>query len=374
MRLPHETNARSESAVVWEQFLTQREARRVRALSHAAMLRDGDEGLSPAQLFPSWRFSAIPPLASAAQSALADAAAVSPSPAQLWVALIPSDVLPDPAAAMRQPPWIFRQSLLERAVDGVEDTPHHRLAWALAELDFYGWETERRERLAWQETPYCPSPEQDAEAATLWASWFSGNPWGLRERWEALFLSPTIRTFRGVCEARRLPRSVIDRVTDDLEEGFFYRLIGGEGTPGWAELAARTLETAGPVVALAAALPPQAWDRLARCAATRGSWQDSCAAVYTELHEPASRARALLKACQQHPDQLDAWMDLHVVRRLLRAWQLAPETDAWTIISQNRGRARGRLRALIAGSQPDALLDKMMGQAPIEQRIQAHHL
>jgi len=351
-----------ESAMTWAQYIDLRENRRQQSLRWSAAPEPAAVPLG------AWRLQADPALRDAAAHTLASAS-LSPGPAQLWRHLAAPGALPTPPdPAAQRPAWQHHDWLAQQG-GALEDAPERRLAWALAALDHCGREVERRERWAWSAVQHTPSPHDEASAA-LWAGWLGGQPWSLRERWEALYLSPVVRTFRGVCEARRLPKPVVTRIVRDLEEGFFYRLVGGDGVPGWAELAVRVLETDAPVRALAAALDAAAWDRLSRCAVSRGSWQESCAAVWSTLPEAGSRARALTRAGQADPDWAEAWMDLHVVRRLVRTWETRPDADAWAIISQNRGRARGRLRALVAAGAT-GLADRLLSLPGLHARTTA---
>lgn len=346
----------------WRCYIDLREQRRQRCLRWAP-----SPPPAPA-VFGAWRFRDDDALRQAALSALRDAA-LSPSPAQRWVHLAAPSALPTPAEPdTPRPAWQHLGWLAEQA-GALEDASP--TAWALCALDVLGCEVERRERQAWADVRYPLAPQRDQQTAALWAQWLDGDPWSLRAPWESLFLSATVRTFRGVCEARRLPPDVVTRAVRDLEEGFFYRLVGGDGVPGWAELAARVLETDGPVQALAEVLDEAAWDRLSRCAATRGSWQESCQAIWTALPEAGSRARALMQSCQEAPPWLDAWMDLHVVRRLLSAWEANPSVDPWGVVSQNRGRARGRLRALAAANTADGLRARLLALPGLHARTLA---
>ena len=213
---------------------------------------------------------------------------------------------------------------------------------------------------AWRAQSFDPDPTRDAAASALWAAWWTGDCWGGRDRWESLFLPAAVQVFRAVAAARELPAEVSARAVADLREAFFFRMIGGDPS-GWRELAARVLETAAPdpVSRVRSALDAHGAQRAALCLSCRGSWRQTVAAVFPELGEVLARARALAGDADDHPaPSWQALLDLHVALRLLRSWSMSgppprsghpfPEGSDYTIITQNRGRARGRLRAVLA--------------------------
>jgi hypothetical protein len=230
-----------------------------------------------------------------------------------------------------------------------------------------------RERAAWGRHDHRDDPDGDVRIAALWAAWFHADPWSGRDAWEALLLPEAQRAFRGVCEARRLPAEVRQRALSDLREGFFWALLGagGDSPPAWIELALRTLETHGdgPVAALAARLDPEGWGRAARCVSHRGSWAGTIAS-WQPAHEPAARARAVAREASDNPVLPDALLDLHVVLRAIQHLDGDPHAALWGVVRQNRGRARGRLRALLA-REPQALLEPLLALPQLLERTRA---
>ncbi len=336
--------------VSWEQYKHHHKELRTRAIALA-------QAEEPGEIFRSWRFRDDPELLEVAQASLAQ---TTPRPGlqDLRTALTPTEQLVDPAEKQPRTERQHRQHV--RRTSRVELEEDLARVWSIAELDWAGREIEVRERIAWRVEAYRPSPA-DFEIAQSWTAWMSGMPWEVREAWERHLLPAAVRSFRAVCLARSLPDPVIGRVVQDLNDAFFYRLLGGgQGTAGWVELAARTLETRlpGPVIGLAEVLDAAAWNKVARCAVTRGHWRHTVRALYPELPEPLSRVRSLERRITA--GELEPLLDLHVVSRLLRAWGQG-SAKTWPVVTQNRGRARGRLRALLAGAHPDtwfqALLD-----------------
>ena len=357
------------TSVDWATFLAARAERRQRALSLAEAHLDG-KPLAPREVFGAWRFADDERLGRLALDELLGRVP-SPPPARAWALLAPDGDLPGDDGVRRSARLHLRRLLERRSRVGVQGE-REAWAWAFAELDQLGHSVEDRERAAWRRVAYPAQPEQDGRAAGIWASWFSGNPWGLREVWEALYLAPASRSFLAICEARDLPADVRRRVLDDLREGFFYRLLGAsDSVPGWAELAVRVVETGGtgPVDALAMALSAADWDRVMGCALRRGEWRRTGAVVWAELHEVAARARAASQQGQADPAHLEALLDLHVVRRVVSSWQREPVPNPWSVVVQNRGRARGRIRAVL--STRPALLDVLMSLDGLHARTEA---
>ncbi|MEZ4316880.1 MAG: hypothetical protein R3F61_05240 [Myxococcota bacterium] len=315
------------------EWVEEREERRAFALSsppaHAA--------------FRSWSFAAHPALLAVAARAL-DAASPAPSGPALALALAPTPAgLPDTRATRRT----HERGLVDsRALAPLDDTPANGRAWQVAELDRLGREVEDRERRSWRRS-WPQDPARDAGAAEVWAALFSGNPWGLRERCEALWLGPAMRSFAGVLTARELPMDVRASVLDDLREAFFYRLLGDRtSTPGWLEIAARVVETVEPVIGPAHTLSSTGRAAAAGCVTSRAGWGATTAAVFADLPDREGRAGALAGLFED-PAVLEALLDLHTVLRLL---DVQPDDRAamWRVVTQNRGKARGRLRALVS--------------------------
>lgn len=334
----------------WPDFVAAREARRARALHGADALVAGHH-----TDLPGWRI-ARPEIVLAT---LAERPP-TPPPEALWAALAEPGDLPDPGdrvVAAR----LHRRWLRERARGEVAPTRRHRLAWALYELDALAEEVTLRERDAWAAVVHTSSAEEDAASAALWAGWFTGDPWSGRSRWEALYLPAATRSFAAVCAAREVPAAVRERALSDLREGFHYRLLGaGDAPPGWAELAVRVLETAGPVEAVARVLSEAGWTRLATCAAHRGGWADTLAHAWPDRAEPVARARAFVERIRTELPWVETLLDTHVVRRLVLAWASDETPRPWRVATQNRGKARGRLRAVATGEAGPTLLQALL--------------
>jgi hypothetical protein len=375
-----------------QDFLARQEGRRLTALGAARrLLAEGAEALDPVPMFSPWRFAPDPALGRLVLTRLL-AAVPRPAPAQLWTLLAPAEAL----AALPQgdvEERIHRRRLVELgtgqsaflpSADAAEASPEDaatRVAWGIDELGFLGAEVERRERAAWRNARFTVEPERDAQVTALWAEWFSGAPWSIRRTWDALFLPVVRGVFRAVLVARRVPKAVRSRSLADLEDAFFFALVGGaEAIPGWVELATRVLEGSaaldvgaapgGPVDALAGVLGEPAWSQVGRCAVARGHWPGTAELLFSDLPGGSARARALERKGAADPRFLESALDLHVVLRLVETWSRSPATQlvsSWAVITQNRGRARSRLRAL-AGVDRVRLLDRLLGVSAIHGR------
>lgn len=336
------TQEGKEVRMSWSGFLGAREQARSWALEAADRLSQGKvEGA-----LPGWRLDA-PEEMTAGQLLLRRPPA--PAPTLLYAALAPRAGLPNLARDPSEP-FLHREALERASTRALEDTPLHRLAWGLERLHFLAARVEDRERRRWAVAEHPADPARDAETAGLWAAWLSGNPWSLRRPWEKLFLPEATRVFRAIAADRKLAPEIARRVIDDLREAFFYRMIGGKGAlPGWAELAARVLETAppGPLESVLRSLPAADRARLGACAAGRGVWRASAAAQWRAPGE-ATRAALAADALARHPERVEGWMDAHVIRRLILAWASGRAETDWILVTQNRGRARARARALLA--------------------------
>lgn len=336
-------------------WLQAREARRAWALGASDPWR-------------AWAFRDADDLVAVADAALGGV--VAPTPEALR-AVLGAVAVPPPSGARSPAEW--RRWAGRHATDVPHDDAHIA-AWRRARLDAVGARIEARERHAWREVPYPDDPKGDARAAALWAAWFTGDPWSGRSAWEKLLLPHAARAFRGVCEARRLPQEVRRRVLDDLREGFFWALLGagGDAAPAWVDLALRTLETAGPgpVDALVAVLDRDGWDRVGRCIATRGTWATTIAAWQHDRAEPLARARAVSSTAGARPSLAEPLLDLHVALRCLERLADAPESSLWPTVRQNRGRGRGRLRAVLA-DRPDRLMEPLLALPGLLARTRA---
>lgn len=359
------------AALKWERFLERREERLARA-------RQGGRALASS----SWRLNDERGALEAALRALA-LARPSPEAAALAVSLAPAGALPAPPpskADLDEP--LHRQRLLEALRKrlppeaGVEDSPEARQTWAVDCLLFLGEQVEDRERAAWGREPLRPSPREDAEVASLWAGMFGGGSaiWSSQKRWENLLMPPAMASFRQVLSTRELPSGVARQALTDLRDGLWFQLLGGrDSVPGWAELAARVLETCGGVPALAVVLSDEDWSIATGCVAARGTWPDTLGALLSEVPGGPARALILRKRLSEAPDGAEAVLDLHVILRLLETWSSPEGTDpvrSWAVVVQNRGRARARLRAL-AMARPAAMRAALLSADALHARTLA---
>jgi len=293
-------------------------------------------------------------------------AQVRPSPTDLAAVLAPGDALPRRSSAdtpARHHDWLVSKLKAAPVQLEVADSPRQRSVWARCRLVAIGERMPGEGRSSWTEG-WQPDPTQDALTATILAGFHAGG-WTVRRAAEDLLLPAAVRTFRGVCLARHLPGEVRDRAVHDLREAFFYRLAlpDERGTPGWTELAARALETAGPFQALLGPLGPPQRRRAAVCAVSRGQWRhtaEHCLTGGTRL----GRAAELL----DNLDALETWLDHHLQRRLVAEWTSGRTHHDWRVVTQARGRARARLRALCAEC-PEALLEATLSLDALGARL-----
>lgn len=234
-----------------------------------------------------------------------------------------------------------------------------------------GERLQRVEHQGWQST-WTSHAEHDTEVALLWAGWFGGDPWGIRPAWEKLFLGRCESVFRGVLRARGVPRDAWERCIDELREAFFFQLLGArDATPGWIDLASRVIEEADgdPVVSLSKRLDRTRIGWLAGCACRRGTLAKTAACVWPEMR---ARGRTLRIVELASSGDLRPLVDLHVLHRVLATWadQRREAEQLWSVVLQNRGRARARLRALVAELPPAILLEDLMGLDALHHRSQ----
>ncbi len=236
---------------------------------------------------------------------------------------------------------------------------------ALARLEAVGDSLDEA-RAAWAKASWAPRPI-DERVAAMWLGFGSGRSFSHQGAWQQLLARPVTGAFRQALSTRPLPPHVWDRALGDLRDALFYQLAGGGG---FAELASHVLETApgGPVAPLFDALSPDARARAARCVARRGHWPGTLARA---LPAAGTTERALLlQADERDPED---WMELHTALRLLASWQAEsgdPDRDA-AIVSQNLGRSRGRLRALVASEPHDHLAARIVRLEGLTERTLA---
>lgn len=227
-----------------------------------------------------------------------------------------------------------------------------RLLGALFEL---GWRVEFNLRRAVAEHPW--AADHHDEAVRAWRAWFAGDPWGERRTWEALTLPAVRLAFGGVLDGCAAAERT--RVLADLRDGWFYRCLGPrDGAPGWVELAVRVIETApaGSIGTLARLLDADGWRSAATGAVHRGSLASTLALAWPEDGLRATRACKLAARGLQDPDLAERAVDLHLLLRALPSLlEQQPVEAIDPILVQNRGRARGRLRALLLSLDPAPL-------------------
>lgn len=344
----------------WSEFLERRAARLARVYAALA-----DPALRAAAL-TGWRFIDDPGAFSAVSRAL-DTLEAAPTPALLALALAPPEALPPPPPSQADADEPLHRLRLARAfaqklpaAAAVPDDRERRAAWALEHLSFLGEQVEARERAAWGREQYDIKLNEDAATRTLWSRVFQGGAgvWADQKRWEALCLPPAQGSFRQVLSTRELPPGVAKQALTELRDGFWFQFLGGKGgVPGWAEIAARVVESLGGLPGLALALEDSEWGVATGCAVVRGAWPESLAALLPEIPGGPARALKLRQRLNTSPDLAEVLLDAHVALRLLDTWSSPDGADpvrSWGVVVQNRGRARGRLRAL-AMTRPAAL-------------------
>lgn len=335
----------AEGAIGWTSFLALRAADQARARLAAEALSNGDAGPALGLLEP-WRFAGMAHAAPVLH-ALA-AAPLSPDPGALAFQLGEADRVPRaPAQAL----WLHREWLARRPLPApAPDDGRAPLTWALLELRGLGQDLEHRLRRPWRCRPALSRPE-DAQVAGLWRRVGSA-PWADRDAWERLFLPTVLSAFHAVFEAVNLPRPERRARLGDISESFFFRLVGHAPEAGWRVLASRVLETlgGGPFHALAAALDPPAWAMASRCAVRRGHGWRTAQLLWPEAPRARVLAERLGALLAEGPDQLEGLAELHAALRVVARWR-APEATlpgtSWRVLTQNLGRARGRLRSLV---------------------------
>lgn len=349
----------------WPEFLERRERRAIDARVAAEALRGGDA--SPAgALLGAWRFVDHPDLLGAGMSALA---ASQSHPAHRWAALpfAPRSTLTPPAAD-DLPEFFLRREAGWSCAARVAPEP---LAWTVEALAFFGEEVNLRERAAFAARSFPLRAEKDEAARRLWSEWFRTG-YADRDRWVKLFAGPVHDAAKSALNARKYPAAVKDRLLgagpdsdSELSELAFDQLFLGEAAlPGWVDVATRVLETAGrsPVDRLARHLDGSERTVASQCAARRGHWADTAALVGGD-RDLDRRGDLYAASLQQNPDWAEGLVDLHTALRLIALWSLpgsGDPDDAWTSIRSNRGRARARLRAVIAAGSRDRLRQALL--------------
>ena len=348
----------------WSEFLALREPRRMAALDAAQRLRGGDLDAA-GRLLGGWRFSSHQDLLRVVSEGIQRSEA-HPSSTHAAIALAAMEQLPDPPSSEREGTVNQHRRRLEGRLGELSEG-FDPIAFALAELSWLGESIENSERKAWKIEEYRADPVRDEVVRGMWEAWFDGTPWSIRDGWEEIFLDPARRVFRAVLEAGRVPLDARRRCVDDLGEAFFFALVGGRAseTIGWVELAVRTMEShaQGPLPTLCGVLPAERWDLVSRCAVSRGHWVQTAGRIWPGHRGTRARALALRAEGRRDRDVIERLLDLHVAMRLIENWA-SPAVGSsldrdWTVVTQNRGRARGRLRAVVSGD-PEAVRSPLL--------------
>lgn len=347
--------------VSWDAFLQVRELDRRAALAVALDYAQGDlDAARP--LLDTWRFGGDGALTGTILQHLL-AQPPSPSGAELNVHLEPGEALPRNGrllAPWQHRHWLAAQSLTPRVRPGREP----RLAWGLMELRALGRDIEDRSRAPWLRQPVGPDTADD-EMASLWRSVSGQGRWSSMVRWQTLFAPSALAAVRAVLDACGWPRADWRARLDYEEENFGLRLLGRGPDAGWRVLAARVIETgpSAPLTELARCLDEAAWSSVARCAVRRGHGWTTASRLWPEVGRARILTERMSSFAAAAPGQLEALAELHLASRLVVRWaagQHIGPADSWRIVSQNLGRARGRLRAVLRRLPDDALRDAVL--------------
>lgn len=358
----------------WDAFLRLHVARRAAATAATAPLLDGDFAPAAALLAP-WRFAADPTLLHPLLHALR-AAPPTPDPRPLAAFLVDAADLPAPPPAQRTvAEWIHRVGLTERMRVQVAPTREARIAWGLHELAVLGGEVERYERAAWASHAWAVDPPRDARIARFWSAWLGGDPWGVEPVVDTVLVPVVQRAFRAAMERHGVPPSLRAGIVAEVARQLMLVLLRPTdgGLPGMLDIASRVLETAppDPLAAVGGQVDRAGWGAAARCVARRGEWAGTVRSLYPNRPDAGGRAQALGRRFEADGAWIDVFADLHVARRVLATWSVPAGTlpDAtWAVVTQNRGRVRARLRAIVARAAPGPLLGALLPLAGLHAR------
>lgn len=204
-------------------------------------------------------------------------------------------------------------------------------------------------RAPWRARQAPVDARADAEAAALWQAWAAGDFWSIQPAWERAYLMDGTRAFLAVAEAtHRRPRLRLD-----VMESFFQVGWDAQGGPaGWRKILCRVVESEGPAPFgnLVAAFPAAQRRAALATVFNWGTRAETTATLLPEIAGAEARAHALAARAEAAPDAL---LDAHVASRLVSAWCTSGAVDlehGWRVALQNDGRARSRLRALLAAA------------------------
>lgn len=237
-------------------------------------------------------------------------------------------------------------------------SPVDATTWALEALSWIGARIDAEERLAWT-TPVQEAPHDDACCMAVWASLIAGDVWSVHDTLSGDWARAATRGFRAGLRARGVPETARRQYIAEFRESVLFYLLGAnDETPGWHDVAARTLEWTGPsaVASLGERLNANGWRRAITCPKSRTpAWRAVRAQVAGELANSLAQDWALENAARNGDLPLEAVVDLLVALRLLSSLHEAdappPSPDRlWAVALHHRHRTRGRLRAIVSGS------------------------
>jgi hypothetical protein len=234
--------------------------------------------------------------------------------------------------------------------------------WKVLQVAWYGALRARYEGDAVELAPSSEEAERGARAC--WSALFEGRGWDVMRSWEERYLPPAMSVFAALLAARQVPPAVRQRTLRDLREAFYLHLQMGQ-PPLWTDLAARVVMNSG--ADLAAVIGDDGRATLLRCATRRGRWADTVARLWPDATRDDRRV-AVVERCAA---PLHAWVDAHLLMRLVAAWEEDPNGDPWKRITHNRGRTWARVRALAADRHRDALARVLLAQRALHARTVA---
>ncbi|MCA9572775.1 MAG: hypothetical protein KC656_33285, partial [Myxococcales bacterium] len=234
-------------------------------------------------------------------------------------------------------------------------------AWLFETVAWLGRWVDITQRVAWGSVEFPADTRQDDKTRALWVRWSQGDVWGPARHWHARFHPAAERAFRSVMTGARVPSDVRARVLDELREGFLVALHADRESPGWWDLAGRTLETQGPVEALVASMDEVGISLLASCIASRRSPRRQLVESLWPHQSRQQRVHTLHELLMA--GHAEAWCDAEVLFRLLAHWREGRHADPQSIgnlLVQVRGRMRSNLRAVALRECTDTAMERLL--------------
>ncbi len=228
--------------------------------------------------------------------------------------------------------------------------------WGWRHLGLLGERVDRLQRVPWHRQLQADGP-QDARAQALWEAWLRDDTAAVWHAWPEVYGPSAYRGFSAVLRAVGMPREVQRQRLELLGDELPMMMLGWRDTvPGWCQVASWVLESAGqaPLTAMAGALLPAQLALVADCAVRRGYQPATVRLAYPEAPRPELRALALRDELERDPAWLETLVDLHVAVRLIDRWHAGHNLDlesSWDVVVANRGRARARIRSILAGDR-----------------------